>query len=70
MAEIDRDLLSALAETQRGDLTVDDLRQIDDLLWELRDRIDAFEPMDEGRWPLQCLIAYVDARIKRSLEAN
>ncbi|WP_327114324.1 DUF1844 domain-containing protein [Nocardia sp. NBC_01730] len=70
LAEIDRDLLSALAETQRGDLTVDDLRQIDDLLWELRDRIDAFEPMDEGRWPLQCLIAYVDARIKRSLEAN
>ncbi|MGO4649264.1 hypothetical protein AB4305_30640 [Nocardia sp. 2YAB30] len=70
LAAIDQELLSALGETQRGGLTVNDLRQIDDLLWELRDRIDAFEPMDEGRWPLRCLIAYVDARMKRSLETN
>lgn len=70
LAEIDRELLSALAETQRGDLTVHDLQEIDTLLWDLRDRVDMFELMDDGRWPLQCLIAYVDARMKRSLEAN
>ncbi|WP_157172217.1 hypothetical protein [Nocardia pneumoniae] len=70
LAEIDRELLAALAETQRCDLTVHDLRDIDSLLWDLRDRVDMFELMDDGRWPLQCLIAYVDARMKRSLEAN
>ncbi|WP_330232150.1 hypothetical protein OHA40_06450 [Nocardia sp. NBC_00508] len=70
LAEIDRELQSALAETQRGDLTMHDVQEIDSLLWELRDRVDTFELRDDGRWPLQCLIAYVDARMKRSLETN
>ncbi|WP_454198157.1 hypothetical protein [Nocardia sp. Marseille-Q1738] len=70
LAAIDRELLSALGETLRDDLTVHDIQQIDTLLWELRDRVDTFELMDDGRWPLQCLIAYVDSRMKRSLETN
>ncbi|WP_174184071.1 hypothetical protein [Nocardia barduliensis] len=70
LAEIDRELLAALAQTQRGHLTAQDLEEIDNLLWELRDRVDTFGPMDDGRWPLQCLIAYVDAKIKRFLGTN
>ncbi|MGY1945497.1 hypothetical protein [Nocardia asiatica] len=70
LAEIDRELLAALARTQRGHLTAPDLEEIDNLLWELRDRVDTFGPMDDGRWPLQCLIAYVDAKIKRFLGTN
>ncbi|MBF6219259.1 hypothetical protein IU479_14180 [Nocardia abscessus] len=70
LADIDRELLVALAESQRVGLTEHDIEEIDNLLWELRDRVDTFGPMEDGRWPLQCLIAYVDAKIKRSLETN
>ncbi|WP_280492749.1 hypothetical protein [Nocardia asiatica] len=45
LAEIDRELLTALARTQRGHLTAQDLEEIDNLLWELRDASTL-----SGRW--------------------